>query len=222
MRQPEADDDLQWDDAVDVICVGAGAGPLAYGIACAAADLEVIHVAAPPEFDADTAAYLAAMTEDLTGTPAEEEPAVTRAAPAPRHRDARGRPDVLEPFVGEHLRVFSAHCLVSPSGVMFTHVPEILTRMRTADGGTITAVQVEGPGAETEMVEVFAGLVYQDGVLVGAVLDGAAGRRGVRADAGLAFGLGDPALPWPAGANALVSRPAGRFARLEHLVVTDD
>lgn len=218
MTQPEVLEDLAWDDVVDVVCVGDGPGVQAYGTVCAAADLDVIHVAAPAVFDPETAAYLAAMAEDLTDPPDGDDPAAGRATPTPLRRDARGRPDVLETFVGEHLRQWSARCLASSSGVMFTAVTEVFTRMRTAGGEIITAA----PVAEAHLsdpVEMFGGLIYQDGVLAGALLNGPSGPRRVRADAGLGFAVGEPAPDWPPGADALVSRPYARFARLETLIV---
>lgn len=221
MTQPEVPEDLAWDDIVDVICVGDGPGVQAYGTVCAAAGLDVIHVAAPAVLDPGTAAYLAAMTEDLTDPPDGDDPAAGRVTPAPLRRDARGRPDVLETFVGEHLRQWSARCLASPSGVLFTAVTEVLARMRTAGGEIITAAPV-AQAHLSDPVEVFAGPIYQDGVLAGALLDGPSGPRRVRAHAGLGFAVGDPAPAWPPGADALVSRPYARFARLEAVEVVDD
>ena len=221
MTQPEVPEDPAWDDVVDVICVGEGPGVQAYGTVCAAADLDVIHVSAPAVPDPGTAEYMASMTEDLADPPEVDEPAVRSVAPAPLRRDARGRPDVLETFVGEHLRDWSARCLASPSAVMFTAVPEVFRRLRTSDGEIITAAPV-GEVRLPDPVEAFAGLVYQDGVLAGALLDGPSGPRRVRASAGLAFALDNPAQVWPPGANALVSRPYARFARLETVEGLDD
>lgn len=224
---PGPDWDLDWDDVVDVICVGTGAGVRAYRKVCAAADLDVLAVSASAGFDPDTAAYIAAMTEGLVefgagDHPAGYSPAVTRAGAAALRRDARGRPDVLEPFVGQRLRDFSARCLASPSGVLFTAIPKVFTRMRTDSGEIITAALIDEGAPLTGAEEAFAGLVFGDGRPVGAVVDGPSGRRRVRADAHLAFALGN-ASPAPAGEfNAVVSRPAARFATLGNLDITDD
>lgn len=209
-----------WDDVVDVICVGAGVGVLAYRNACAAADLDVLAVRAPAAFDPDTAGYLAAMTDDLTADPADEEPRPVRVTAAPLRRDARGRPDVLDTFVGGRLRQWSGRCLGSSSGVLFTAVPEVFTRMRTAAGEIITAAATEPAPGPARPADVFAGLIHQEGAPAGALLEGPSGLRRVRAEAGLAFALsaGDG---WPPGANALVSRPYARFARLERLLFED-
>ena len=100
--------------------------------------------------------------------------------------------------------------------MLFTEVPALLARMRTDCGRTITAAPVPGPAEADPCDEMFVGLVYLDGRLAGADVDGPWGRRRIRAEAGLVFGIG-PGGPVPAGVNALVSRPAGRFARLETL-----
>lgn len=221
-RVNEPDDDGQhWDDVVDVICVGSTPGVLAYLRACAASDLDVLHVAAPTEFDGETEAYLAAMTEGLDADTAQSEPVLTRAAPAPLPRDGRGRPEALETFFGEQLRIWSARCLASPFAVLFTEVPDVFTRMRTDDGEIVIAVMIPDENQNDSPTETFAGLLYEYGRLAGATIEGRSGPRTVRADAGLAFPIGTPA-DWPDRESlALVSRPAGRFARLE-VVITGD
>ena len=219
MNEPldETPDEVQWDDAVDVICVGSTPGVLAYLTACEASDLDVLHLAAPAEFDSDTAALIAAMTEDLDPGTGESEPVTTRAVPDPLRRDARGRPDTLDPFIGEHLRIWSARCAGSPFGVMLTEVPGFFVRMRTDDDEIITAAAIPDDAGTDSPTGTFAGLMYEEGRLAGAVVSGESGQRTVRADAGLALPIG-PGGRWPAATSlALVSRPAGRFARLEVL-----
>lgn len=207
----------QWDDVVDVICVGSTPGVLAYRNVCVEADLEVLHLAAPPGFDDETLAYVAAMTEDLDQVSGEAEPVVTRAVPAPLRRDARGRPDTLDAFFGEELREWSARCAGSPFAVMFTQVPDQFVRMRSEDGEIITVVMIPGQHGISSPTETFTGLLYEDGRLAGALVsDGSVSRR-IRADAGLALPVG-PGGQWPQhDCLALVGRPAGRFARLEIL-----
>lgn len=225
MTGPESPDDWSehWDDVVDVICVGSTPGVLAYLNACAAADLDVLHVEQPAEFDDETRLYFAAMTEDLDtaptdDNPADTEPAVIGAVPAPLRRDARGRPDTLDTFFGEQLREWSARCARSPYAVMFTQVPDQFIRMRADTGEIITALAIPvNPGvAENDSgPETFGGLLYENGRLAGATVTGPSGPRRVRSDAGLALPIG-PAGQWPQhDCAALVSRPAGRFARLE-------
>ena len=218
------DDDPHWDQVVNVICVGTGSGLDGYAMVCAAADLEVLSVAVPPEgLDAATDDYLSAMTAGLdVGLPPEEPGMLHACAVDP----PRGRGVRLAPFVGEDLRVWSSRCLASSSGVMMTHVPDhILIPMRTTDGELITAAMVPPDHEITAPAETFAALAYADGVIAGALLDGPSGRRAVRADRGIAFAVGPVAAPPitpPGGRLAVVSRPAGRFARLEILAAEDD
>lgn len=224
MTQPL--DDPEWDDIVDVICVGSTPGVLGYLSACEANGLDVEHVAAPADFDSETRAYLAAMTEGLDPRPDDTEPARTDAVPDPLPRDRRGRPEVLEAFVGERLRRWSARCLASPFAVVLTAVPDIFSRMSTDTGEVIVAVDV-GPAAVSGTASpdspngTFAGLLYQDGRLAGALVQADGSARRVRADGGLALPIGPSATHWPSahGSLSLVSRPAGRFARLEVLRV---
>lgn len=229
--------DLEWDDVVDVICIGSGAGVLAYAIACATAEFDVALAHRPPGYDADTMSYLTAMTDDLDGYPPQEALAVSRAEPTQIRPDRRA---TVETFAGEQLRQWSARCLASPVGVMFTEVPPILTPMRAETGELITAAVLganpPAGGSLTRWLdeqidqfridapsEVLDGLIYQDGRLAGAALQGEAGRRLVRASAGLAFPVGPthtapPVLPaLPDVSVALVGRRAGRFARIELL-----
>lgn len=215
MNSPEEHDGgVAWDDVVDVVCVGDGPGVLAFGFACAAAGLDVLRLAVPGRFDDETTAYLAAMTDDLRDEPGQVEAVPLRAVPEPLRRDVRGRPDTLEPFVGQQLRDWSARCLASSSGVLFTEVPGIFGRMRTESGEIITAVEIDGSPELAPDRESFAGLVYVDGRIAGVQVQRPSGPLRVRADLGVAFSVG-PAGPVPPEAGVLVSRPAGRFARLE-------
>lgn len=219
MTEPEDEtryDSEYWDEVVDVICVGSTPAVLAYLMACEARGLDVLHVESPAAFDADTVAYLTAMTEDLDATPDGGEPVTTRAAAAPLRRDARGRPDTLDPFVGERLRAWSARCVASPFAVLFTAVPDQFDRMRTADGEIITAMAIPDGVEIASATETFAGILYQEGRLAGALVTGSDGPCKVGARAGVALPIG-PSGQWPRPGHplALVSRPAGRFARLE-------
>jgi hypothetical protein len=164
------------------------------------------------------------MTEDLADLPAEQ--------PVPDLPDegdrVRGKREILEPFVGEHLRRWSARCLGSPFAVMFTQVPDVLTPMRNGDGESVTAAVLgrcrppldewlrhqadEYLPAEGRL----AAVVFHEGRIAGVELvDGSR----IGATGGLAFPVGPPTAGWPPpeldADVALVSRPAGRFARVE-------
>jgi len=254
------DTDVAWDEVVDVICVGSSPGVLAYAICCMAADLDVVLVGAAGEPDPQTAAWYAAMTEDLL--------APTEGLPVPRLNPGReiaaedrhafslarlvpipaptGKRVTLEPFVGEHLRQWSAHCAQSPFGVMFTQVPDLLVPMRTQDGESVTAVAsgdfgsaksqsrddgLEGwllhEAAEMDLLgteNVMTAMVLEGGRIAGVHLeDGSL----IAASGGLALPVGTaaPRCPLPLDADdladglvvAILGRPAGRFATVDLL-----
>lgn len=245
MPEPEGiDSGPPWDEVVDVICVGPGPGVLAYGICCAKADLDVLMVDQPSVPDEVLAGLIAAMTEDLGDPPPDGEQAVSMLGPEPTPEPSGRRATMksprdapLEPFVGHRLRDFSARCLASPYGMMFTEVPDLLTPMCTDSGEPVTAAllgRYRSPLAASlhEQADEFGltggdrliGLVIEAGRIAGATLDTPAGRLLVGATAGIAVSVGPmPAgLAEPPGADldadlevAVVGRRFGRFARLE-------
>ena len=234
----ESPERADWDETVDVLCVGEGPGVLAYGIFCAASDLDVLIVESP-ELDQQTLQWRNAMTEDLVGFSPDPNLKLIHAEPvaAEKINDRT----VLEPFVGEHLRQWSASCLGSPFGLMTSHVPD-LDMMRTADGGSIMAGVVgsyrcdaaqPGPalvGWLRERAEgLFGpaedrldGLVIEDGRIAGVVLTTAAGPCRVGITNGLALSLGGAPESWPVQTElaglavdvAVIGRRAGRFATI--------
>jgi hypothetical protein len=240
MSEP-AESGIEWDETVDVLCVGTGAGVLAYGLFCAANDLDVLIVESG-ELDPQTAQWRSLMTEDLDGSDSTGELTLIRAAPIESERITDRTK--LEPFVGEELRRWSAGCLASPFGVMFTEVPD-LDPMRTADGQSIRAGIVgsyrftaEPPGAtlshwlREQADDLFGpaadrldGLITDEGRIAGVLLRTDDGPRMVGAAKGLAIGVGAVPDSWPEQPEldgltveaAVVSRTAGRFARVELL-----
>lgn len=237
---PTPESDLEWDEVVDIVCVGGSPGVLAYAICCAANDLDVLMVRPPAEPDGDIAAWHAAMTADLDPrlnpgreNTAEDRPGFSfaRLAPPPA---PTGKRVTLETFVGEHLRQWSAHCLQSPFGVMFTQIPELLLPMRTDDGESVTAAFVGELGAGNlvswlgecarehglaDPKNIMAAMVFEEGRIAGVELDDG---YLVAARGGLAFPVGaeapGPDLPSSDGCTvAVVGRPAGRFATVNLL-----
>lgn len=240
MTEPGADSALAWDDVVDVVCVGTSPGVLAYAICCAENHLDVLMVRPAAEPDEQTADWIAAMTADLDprrdpgpGIAPEDRPdfSLARVAPPPAPTGKRVK---LETFVGEHLRQWSAHCLRSPFGVMFTQIPELLVPMRTDGGESITAALVGdlgdrdlvswlGEGARenglADRENLMAAMVFEDGRIAGVELDDG---YLVAARGGLAFPVAaevaGPDLPRHDGCTvAIVGRPAGRFATVDLL-----
>jgi hypothetical protein len=240
MAEP-VESEIDWDETVDVLCVGTGPGVLAYGIFCAASDLDVLIVESP-ELDEQTAQWCAIMTSDLAGVAPSAQLSLLHAEPvAPVRINDRTK---LETFVGEDLRQWSASCLASAFGVMFTEVPD-LDPMRTADGLSITA----GPAGSYRFAERppgaalarwlreqaddllgpasdrLAGLVTDEGRIAGVDLHTDDGPRRIAATKGVAIGVGPVPDGWPEQPEldgltvevAVVSRIAGRFARVELL-----
>lgn len=224
-----------WDETVDVLCVGARPGPLAYAVLCAAAGLEVLVVESP-DLDPQTTAYRDAMTADLGDGIPESAIAIVRAHPAPPPEGKRAR---LETFVGEHLRQWSAQCRASPFGVLLTEVPD-LQPMRTDSGQSLTAGVIgsyrpdpddpgpallrwltdEAAGLFAPATDRLAGLVVEEGRIAGVALDTADGPRLVCAHRGLAlpvtaapgYGSVQPELAGVDARAAVLGRTGGRFA----------
>jgi hypothetical protein len=204
--------ELYWDDVVDVICAGAGPGVVAQAILCTDLGLtvELADAVAPSDLaDPDTVAYLEAMTNDL-GTlnrlTSDLELPLVDAEPVARRTDRRAK---IEPFIGSRLRDWSARCLVSPFGVIYSAVPEAgMTAMRSDSGEYIRAAvlgpfrpDADRPGAalagwlaaqarERDIAGHGLGLqrlVFEYGRVAGAAIDTASGTRLVRATEGLAL-----------------------------------
>lgn len=248
--------DLYWDDVVDVICAGSGPGALAQTILCADLGLNVVladAVNAADLADDDTLAYLQAMIDDLGlagRAPQNLEVPLTRAVPEPPPSPKKGRHATVAPFVGSRLRDWAAHCAASPFGVIYSAVPDGMTPMRTDAGQAIRAAVLgayrpdadrPGPGLadwlagqvrERDILSEGSGLqrlIFEDGRVAGAALEGPSGTRLVRALDGVALSTG----PTPGGAEwpsqpdlrdievqvAVVSRAASRFGRVELLHV---
>ena len=231
----EPPEHADWDETVDVLCVGEGPGALAYGIFCAASDLDVLIVESP-ELDQQTLEWRHAMTSDLVGFSADPNLSLVHAEPVAAE-EINDR-SMLEPFVGEHLRQWSGSCLGSPFGLLTSHVPD-LDMMRTTGGGSIVAGVVgsyrcdaaqPGPalvGWLRERAEgLFGpagdrldGLVIKDGRIAGVVLATADGPCRIATTNGLAISLGGAPRSWPdqtelAGLAvdvAVIGRQAGRF-----------
>lgn len=211
-EEPLEASEYQWDDVVDVICAGAGLGALAHAIWCADLDLDVELADAELSSDAidpDTAAYLASMTEDLG--PAVDRDlrlAVAYAKPVVVNKDRKA---TIEPFFGSRLRDFSARCVASPFGVVYSQVPDGMTSMHSAGETIRVAVlgdfrpETDCPGAE--LAEWLRGqadergllddtgtalqrLIFEYGRVAGAELSTPSGSRLVRAVVGVALSIG--------------------------------
>lgn len=218
--------ETQWDYVVDVICAGAGPGVLAHAIYCTDLDLVVEFADAELSWDTidpDTAGYLQSMTDDLglaESAGQDLELGTVRAQPVAAVKADRRA--TVEPFFGSRLRDWSARCVASPFGVIFSQIPDHMTAMRTDAGETIRAAMLgdyrpdgdrPGPrladwlreqagdrGIPDEPGMALQRLIFEEGRVAGAALSTAEGTRLVRATAGVALSIGS--VPgdgdWPA------------------------
>lgn len=237
--EDEPESELDWDEVVDVICVGADPGPTAQAISGVQCGRRVLAVLRPQIWDVDTAAYIAEMTADLTLPESRMHFPLTRARPA-ESEPARGR--VIDTFLGAHLRDWAAHCWASPFGVLYTDPFGIDTTPMITDDGLRIEAAVVGPyppgrplaewlraQARDHDVQPDPGvalqrLIIEYGRVAGAELTTSSGPLLVRALDGVAL----PTLPAETAAAqpdlgavdlevAIVGRPAGRFGHVELL-----
>jgi len=223
--QPESD--LEWDEVVDVICVGTDPGPTAQAISGVQCGRRVLAVLRPQIWDTDTAAYVAEMTADLTRPESGSQVSITRARPTDA-QPARGQ--VIDTFVGGHLRDWAGQCWATPFGVLYTDPFGIDTAaMCTTDGVRIetTAVGDYPTGAQRNgraLAEWLAAqalehdvqpdpdltlqrLVIEYGRVAGAELLSTSGTLLVRALNGVALPTGDTDMAAPDADRALRPDP---------------
>ncbi|MFS0895765.1 hypothetical protein [Mycolicibacterium litorale] len=242
-----------WDHEVDVLCVGGVVGALASAVVAADADAEVLvtglaggdrgwpadHVA-----DEETLAYFVALTDGLAGQPISAGEVPVRPVRPLTAAERRGR--TVPPFYGARLKTWTEQCLVSPYGLLHTRVSDWrTTTMRTLDNrpvqvkviGTVTVPAAGGPpplatwlNGEARMRDieidddaVLQRIVFEEGVVVGAVFDTADGDYAVRARHGITLAprVAHPVADYVRGEDeaevALVSEIGSRFARVELL-----
>lgn len=157
--------------------------------------------------------------------------------------------EAVPAFHGAELATWARECLTSPFGMLFSRVsPSTLTPVRRVDGTNITAGRIASvpttwrrdmtvrqwlaelareKGVRVHESSAVQRLLFNEGQLVGAVLDTPGGVRSVRARRGVLLGTscsgGDDALamlPMATGGGTtlcVVGRTASRFARLEFL-----
>ena len=139
---PEPDEhpesDIDWDEVVDIICVGTDPGPVAQAISGVQCGRQVLALVRPQSWDPETAAYIAEMAGDLSSVESGSPLTVTRARPV-IVEPARGR--LIDTFVGAHLHDWAAQCRATSFGVLYTDVFGVdTTRMHTDDGRQIDTV----------------------------------------------------------------------------------
>ena len=155
---------IRWDDVVDVVCVGRGAGALAAAIGADRGGMSVFMADAGPGggaggneadslaerlgvADVATVEYLTALTEDVG-------PLIRCAVPSqvplrtidgPQADSRRGR---IATFVGSALRGWADRCLASPYGLLYTNLAHSTTETYTSAGESIEATVVGTIGVE--------------------------------------------------------------------------
>lgn len=239
-------DEIEWDEEVDIVCVGTESAALAVAVAAEAAALEVLLTGSRGRGDAATLAGRLGLTDDsaeyLDCVTTDTGSLVRPTAPAElavRRGDERIWPD-LGPdisFSGSALRDWAMVCLDSPYGLLRTSVCAAdAPALRVGAPDPAAPVDLGrwlserarildiGPREQTVLKE----LVFLRGLVVGAVIDKPDGSALVRAAGGLVAETGTGArLPRlePAGVRGadtvelvVRARPFSRFARLELLV----
>jgi hypothetical protein len=153
--------DVAWDDVVDIVCIGGGAGVLAAAIGAGGAGMTVLLADAGRDHgvddvdaislsgrlgvtDPETAKYLDALTQDIGPLTRCAGPGhvPTRNVDGPHRADA-GR-GVIATFVGSALRDWADACLASPYGLLYTQVSRPATTTTYTSAGKPLEVAVIG------------------------------------------------------------------------------
>jgi hypothetical protein len=222
-----------WDEVVDVVCVGSVVTATAAAVASARAGLSVRLVNLPDSLDAPTQEYLDSVTDDLGDPPTEsvdpELPVRTVSAEAGPDRSG----SVVPTFSGAALRNWAARCVSAPGGVLSTAVAlgdAVVVGEVTFDAEPPPLADwIEDRAHELDVPDqagTLTSLVFDDGRVAGAILDTPRGTLAVRATHGVVIALDGPEPRWPttgvdAGTTArlaFATMSASRFARLEILV----
>ncbi|MBO0677469.1 hypothetical protein JRC04_08335 [Mycolicibacterium sp. S2-37] len=197
--------------------------------------------------DAETLDYFAALTADLGPLDPPSDTAVpmrvVQEAPADERRGRK-----VATFFGGRLNAWAAQCLASPYGLLHTRVTDWgTTGMRTLEDkpvqvkivGTMSIApdadapslvgwlfdEADARGIDIRTDTTLQGLVFEDGVVIGAVLNAPEGpyalgaRHGVTLAAALPAGESTVVVANAADVQiGLVSQKGSRFARVEILV----
>jgi hypothetical protein len=197
--------------------------------------------------DEETAGYLDALTEDIVPLPGVDSGVTVRVVDGPLHPELTRGP--IGTFFGAALIHWAEACVSSPYGLLYTRVADPrMSVTYTGANGSVDATVLDtidiDPDRPADSLEHWLTtlehehddalqtsgslqrLVFEDGVVVGAVVESASGIRTVRARHGVMMALGDGVAPTGLPTDldrresaevALVSRAASRFARLELL-----
>jgi hypothetical protein len=201
-------DEVEWDDEVDIVCVGTGSAALAAAVAADADGLDVLLTDGRGASDAETVAGRLGLTDDS----AEYLDSVTEDTGPLGHADASAELTVCrtgEPllpalgagvsFSGAALRDWAAACLASPHGLLRTAVAgadAAAVRVGTIEAGVPVDIgrwlldHSRYLGITAREQTSLGGLVFADGQVVGAVVDTPDGPSLVRAVGGVVVPTG--------------------------------
>jgi hypothetical protein len=242
---------MEWDDEVDVLCTGSGVGGLATAIAAvdAGVDVFVADSLGLDVADDETNLYFDELSQDLC-VPVHRAPAIDM--PIRVNEDlvpAASTSRRVEPFIGSRLRDWAASCVASPYGFLYSRVAErTAVTMRSSRGESFEVAAIGsielGPDlpqvvlddwvytqARARGIEVCTDsplqrIVFEDGHVLGAVLDTPSGAFSVRARHGVLVSTGGHDLggtvpsDFPERATlqvSLVRQAPSRFGRIELL-----
>jgi hypothetical protein len=201
----------------------------------------------PTTLDVETNEYLAALVEGLPTDGARDATVPRRNARNLSREEVSGR--VVEPFIGSRLNGWAEKCVSSPYGLLYTSMRNWpTTTMRSGDGQSIEVLSVGtvdwadgfGEGAlrqwvtdqarqrdiDVQTASTLQRIVFEEGVIVGVVLDTPEGPLAVRTRSGVTMSPGgvDPETEAVTGGTTgdrlqvcLVGRTASRFGRVELL-----
>jgi FAD binding domain len=151
-------DELEWDLAVDFVCVGAGAGGLAAAIVAvdAGASAFVASFGRPLDGtsrnrlettlgsavgDRETNGYMTSLTEDLEPSESGEDvPVLVAGDLIPVSTKKPGKKDQVPPFFGGRLGEWAAMCVASPFGVVYSRVITDATCPKRSRSGAMVEV----------------------------------------------------------------------------------
>jgi len=248
--------EMVWNDQVDVVITDDGLAGLLCAFAAASHGATVMLAAQPrhsrPWFeavrgDAATSAYLAELSVDLDlADVAHLRPEVgvlpVRAVRPHQVVTTGRRRRVVPPFDGGRLRQWTAECIASTTGYLYTRVTDWPSdQVQTADGDLLEVTECAVPaavtgsheqlldwlseqvaelGVRTHPVEKVERLVFDETTVAGVVFGTAEESLAVRARHGvLMCGTSgeSAAAVEPSERLAMVGRAASRFGRVELL-----
>jgi len=199
----------------------------------------------PVVSDAETMAFFDALAEELPTVMLPGDPAALQIRALHEVKVDTSRRAQVETFVGSRLGTWAAGCIASPYGLLFTRVDHWpTTTMRTTNGKSfqVAALDEATTAASTftdrldalvadRDIDVYDNhrlqrIVFEEGRIVGVVVDSPDGPWAVRARVGIGVTSERPAPPDPRILDtdsriALVGLTASRFGRVEVLSTAD-